>query len=116
MIVDIEPNSSMIATILRYYSQHDRVSSLINSDPNDNIVDYIVELDQLGDAIKYFKHIAAVDEHKRATALYNKGRQQLIKTSDNIIMQQINSVSPDQLLSLCKSMSNIEIDADSIQG
>ncbi|CAF0979509.1 unnamed protein product [Adineta steineri] len=111
----IESNSSVINSTFRYYKMRNILFSIITAGPSDHLIDYLIELDDLNDMLKYFKSLAVHDEEKYVTELYNIGRQKLIEESDDLIMKSTNSIPPQELLDLCRSISFTPIDTDDIQ-
>ncbi|CAF1224245.1 unnamed protein product [Adineta ricciae] len=88
---------------------------MLNSGPSTNLVDYLVELDRLNDAHKYFKQIHAEDELKRSVVLYNIAIQKLIEESDRLIVHYSTPINPDELIEVCKSTTYEPVSAEDVQ-
>nr|ACD54632.1 exocyst complex component 7-like protein [Adineta vaga] len=115
LVCDIEDDKTSITAVCRYYEAFNEIQMMITSGPSLNLVDYLVELDRLDDAHRYFKQIHDEDQHKRSGQLYNIGLKKLIEESDELIMFHSIPLNSDDLLELSKSTIYQPINPEEMQ-
>ncbi|UJR07966.1 hypothetical protein I4U23_012245 [Adineta vaga] len=115
LVCDIEDDKTSITAVCRYYEAFNEIQMMITSGPSLNLVDYLVELDRLDDAHRYFKQIHDEDQHRRSGQLYNIGLKKLIEESDELIMFHSIPLNSDDLLELSKSTTYQPINPEEMQ-
>ncbi|CAF4627587.1 unnamed protein product, partial [Rotaria magnacalcarata] len=80
------------------------------------LAEYLLELDRLQDAVKYFKSTTSVSERERVVQLFGLGRQRLVEETDKLILRYANPLSPKELIELCEMSETNRNNIHTMQG
>ncbi|CAM2714035.1 unnamed protein product [Rotaria socialis] len=102
LLNNVDQSLSLVDSILHFYEICSELQTTVSSGPGGNLAEYLLELDRLQDAVKYFKSTTSVSERERVVQLFDLGRQRLVEETDKLILRYANPLSPKELTELCE--------------
>ncbi|CAF2032966.1 unnamed protein product [Rotaria magnacalcarata] len=102
LLNNVDRSLSLVDSILHFYEICSELQTTVSSGPGGNLAEYLLELDRLQDAVKYFKSTTSVSERERVVQLFGLGRQRLVEETDKLILRYANPLSPKELIELCE--------------